>query len=111
MARNERIVRYSADELAKLPSLTDHARVGAMAQDEVERMADAEDGPLSDGWEKTIVLGVPEPKRDVHIRLDAEVLRWFQSPGPGYQTRINEVLRTFVRAQPRAPGKPMTRNE
>jgi uncharacterized protein (DUF4415 family) len=32
----------------------------------------------------------------VHIRLDPIVLRWFKAHGPGYQTRINAVLRAFV---------------
>ncbi len=27
------------------------------------------------------------------LRLDADVLAWFQAQGPGYQTRINRVLR------------------
>ena len=67
-------------------------------------MADEDDGPLLEGWEQTIVLGVPEPKQDVHIRLDPAVLRWFKSHGPGYQTRINEVLRAFVQAKQQSDG-------
>lgn len=70
-----------------------------MPQEEVECLADEEDGPLPEGWEKTIVLGIPEPKQDVHIRLDPMVLRWFKEQGPGYQTRINAVLRAFVEAR------------
>ena len=31
-------------------------------------------------------------------RLDADVLSWFKAQGPGYQTRINELLREYVRA-------------
>lgn len=27
---------------------------------------------------------VPEPKKDVHIRLDPALLRWFKAHGPGY---------------------------
>jgi Uncharacterized protein conserved in bacteria len=27
------------------------------------------------------------------VRLDADILAWFKSQGPGYQTRINEALR------------------
>jgi len=92
-------VRYSAEQLATMPNETDWARVDAMTQEEVERMADEDEGPLPEGWEKTIVLGVPEPKQDVHIRLDPAVLRWFKAHGRGYQTRINEVLRAFVQAK------------
>jgi uncharacterized protein (DUF4415 family) len=29
------------------------------------------------------------------LRLDRDVLDWFKSRGPGYQTRINTVLRAF----------------
>jgi BrnA antitoxin of type II toxin-antitoxin system len=32
----------------------------------------------------------------VFLKLDAAVVDWFRSGGPGYQARINEVLRQFV---------------
>jgi len=32
-------------------------------------------------------------KRQITLRLDADVLAWFQQSGEGYQTRINEALR------------------
>ena len=74
----------------------------AIARPDVERLADEDDGPLPEGWESTIELGVPEPKKGVHIRLDPHVLRWFKAQGPGYQTRINAVLRGFVEARERS---------
>ena len=41
-----------------------------------------------------------EGKRQLTLRLDAEVLDWFKAEGKGgYQTRINAVLRAFVEAQ------------
>jgi uncharacterized protein (DUF4415 family) len=99
MAKKQTLVRYSAEQLATMPNETDWTKFDAMTPEEVERMADEDDGPLPEGWEKTIILGLPEPKQDVHIRLDPAVLRWFKAHGPGYQTRINEVLRAFVRAK------------
>jgi uncharacterized protein (DUF4415 family) len=39
-----------------------------------------------------------EPKASISLRLDADVLEWFKSTGPGYQTRINAVLRAFKEA-------------
>ena len=36
-----------------------------------------------------------EAKRSISLRVDAEVLAWFQAQGPGYQTRINAVLKAF----------------
>ena len=38
----------------------------------------------------------PPIKKPVTIRLDADVLEWFRSQGPGYQTRINWLLRRFM---------------
>jgi uncharacterized protein (DUF4415 family) len=52
--------------------------------------------------EDTVVFGVPGPKRGVYLRLDPDVLDWFKADGRGYQTRINAVLRAFVRARKEA---------
>ena len=39
----------------------------------------------------------PRPERvGVYLNLDATVVDWFRQAGPGYQARINEVLRQFV---------------
>ncbi len=39
------------------------------------------------------------------LRIDADVLAWFEAQGPGYQTRINRTLRAAMlrglRRQPR----------
>ena len=35
------------------------------------------------------------PKVLICLRLDRDMLDWFRSKGPGYQTRINTVLRAF----------------
>ena len=37
-------------------------------------------------------------KQIVTIRLDVDMLEWFKSAGPGYQTRINQVLREYMEA-------------
>lgn len=37
-------------------------------------------------------------KIGVFIKLDRSVVEWFKSSGPGYQARINEVLRRFLDA-------------
>lgn len=40
------------------------------------------------------------PKASISLRLDADVLAWFKAQGPGYQTRMNAVLRAFKDASP-----------
>ena len=38
------------------------------------------------------------PKASISLRLDADVLEWLKAQGPGYQTRINAILRAFKEA-------------
>lgn len=51
----------------------------------------AEDAPVA----KSATTSV---KQIVTIRLDVDMLDWFKSGGPGYQTRINQVLREYMEA-------------
>ena len=38
------------------------------------------------------------PKASISLRVDVDVLDWFKSAGPGYQTRMNAVLRAYKEA-------------
>jgi uncharacterized protein (DUF4415 family) len=38
-------------------------------------------------------------KQVVTIRLDVDTLEWFKAGGPGYQTRINQLLRDHMNTQ------------
>ena len=38
------------------------------------------------------------PKRPVTMRLDADVVEWLKSYGPGYQTKANLLLRHAMRS-------------
>ena len=38
------------------------------------------------------------PKTSLALRIDADVVEWFKAQGPGYQTRMNAVLRAFKEA-------------
>jgi len=37
-------------------------------------------------------------KVSISLRVDRDVLEWFKDQGPGYQTRMNAVLRAFREA-------------
>ena len=37
-------------------------------------------------------------KQQLSLRVDTEVVDWFKSKGPGYQTRINRILRRVMLA-------------
>ena len=40
-------------------------------------------------------------KKQFPLLLDSEVFWWYQKQGPGYQARINSVLRTYMEEQQR----------
>ena len=52
---------------------------------------------LDDTFFKKAVLEMPRQKERVTIRLDHEVLAWFKQQGKGYQTKINAILKTYVK--------------
>ena len=48
-------------------------------------------------WAKAKLV-MPRSKKTVTMRLDADLLDWFRR-NPGYQTRINAILRAYMDAQ------------
>jgi len=58
--------------------------------------------PTPEQFARAIARRGVEPltrKRQVTLRIDADVLEWFKAQGPGYQTRINELLRAYKNAR------------
>ncbi len=41
---------------------------------------------------------VPPGKKQLTIRLDADVVSWLKDQGKGYQSRINAILRAYYEA-------------
>ncbi len=39
------------------------------------------------------------PRKRITIRLDADLVEWIKEQGPGYQTRINTILRNAMEHQ------------
>ena len=79
-----------------MKSKTDWARLKSKAK----RASPTQEHPEADIHH--IVRGVvrrglqPLPsKASISLRVDQDVLEWFKAQGPGYQTRINTVLRAF----------------
>ena len=71
----------------------------------IDRMRDADidysDIPsLDKTFLKKAITAWPPVKRQLTIRLDADVLDWLKGQGKGYQTRINHILRVVMESQP-----------
>jgi uncharacterized protein (DUF4415 family) len=49
-------------------------------------------------WERPEALVSAANKQQITLRLDSEVLNFFRDTGPRYQSRINAVLREYVKA-------------
>ncbi len=48
-----------------------------------------------DFWEDATVVE-PAMKQPISLRVDSDVLAWFKTQGPRYQSRINAVLRSYM---------------
>jgi uncharacterized protein (DUF4415 family) len=58
---------------------------------------DTSDIPEVTDWGKALVGRFYRPiKEPVTLRLDADVIAWLKSEGPGYQTRVNALLRAAM---------------
>ncbi|MDJ0691213.1 MAG: BrnA antitoxin family protein [Xenococcaceae cyanobacterium MO_188.B32] len=49
-------------------------------------------------WSKAQVV-IPESKKAISLRVDRDVLEWFQNQGKGYQSLMNSVLRSYMKYQ------------
>ena len=72
--------------------------------EEIQNLPDVEidtsDIPeLGDRFWANAKMIMPITKQAVSIRLDSDILDWFKSQGKGYQSTINNVLRTYVNHQ------------
>ena len=52
--------------------------------------------PRDDKWLAEARAVFPISKMPISIRIDADILEFFRRSGPGWQTRMNEVLRAFM---------------
>lgn len=91
---------YSAEELEAMrkrgEGKTDWKRIAEMKDEDI----DVSDIPeLDESFWDNAELFEPETKERISIRIDQEVLNYFRERGPGYQTRMNAVLKSFVEVQ------------
>lgn len=77
-------------------SRTDWDKVAKLKDSEI----DTSDLPvLGKDFFNKAELRLPKPKTMVSIRLDEDVLTWFKKQGKGYQTKINEILKMYMRTK------------
>jgi uncharacterized protein (DUF4415 family) len=94
------ITRRSAIDLKR--GKTDYRRLRRMTDRQIAESVkgDADAARLDIDWSEADVV-VPEAKRAISIRLDRDIIDFFKRTGPGYQTKINAVLRSYVQHERR----------
>jgi uncharacterized protein (DUF4415 family) len=80
------------------PSVEQKARLDAVASMPDERI-DYSDAPaLPHAVWVHAAAELPRRKKQITLRIDAEVLEFFKQTGQRYQSRMNAVLRSYVEA-------------
>lgn len=101
MTKDESTRIYTARQLAAVrrrgEDRTDWKKVDSISDEELEKLlaADEDERDLTPDWANAGLV-LPEPKGHVNLRIDQDVLRFFKAQGPGYQTRMNAVLRSYM---------------
>jgi uncharacterized protein (DUF4415 family) len=66
---------------------------------EIHHNPDAPEGPeLGDEFWANAVLVPPRSPTSVHLKLDPEVFDYFKNQGKGHITRMQDVLKAYVKA-------------
>jgi uncharacterized protein (DUF4415 family) len=101
MQKEGTIVRYTAEELEakrrRGEDQTNVEAVKALTEEELEASIDHEEEGEVD-W-STVSAELPKPKAAFTMYYDVDVLEWFRAQGPGYQTKMNAVLKGYIEAQ------------
>ena len=81
--------------MKKKPTKSDLKRLDAMSDANI----DYSDIPALDtAFFRDAWVVVPPGKKQLTVRLDADVLAWLQDQGKGYHSRINAILRAYYEA-------------
>jgi len=74
---------------------SDLKRLDAMKDEDIDY---SEIPELDEAFFRDARVVVPPAKKQLTIRVDADVLDWMKGQGKGYQSRINAVLRAYYEA-------------
>src|ERR1039457_5715973 len=103
--KNTGIVRFKLDPLNP-PKLTAEQReqlrrLGEMKDEDID-YSDAPPSPPDAVWTRPGRLIPDGNKKQITVRLDADVLEFFQKTGTRCQSRINAALREYMKAHEKA---------
>lgn len=95
------IVKFKLDpKISKRTNAAQRKRMLALANIPDSKV-DYSDIPKQIGtvqWSRPGALISPDNKRQITLRLDPDILKFFKDTGKRYQSRINAALREYVNA-------------
>ena len=103
----KKIVRHKLSQLPK-EGHTDWKQVDAFSEQVLMENARADLDTFiadEDFWRNAKLLKLSSHKERITLYLDDDVLKWLRDMGPGYQPRINKILRSCMRAYKKDRGK------
>ncbi len=91
----------SAKSTGKALDQTNLKRLDTLTEEEIEEAARSdEDSLLLEECDiNSLQIVMPKAKQPISLRVDPDVLSYFKSMGKGYQTRMNAVLRAYMKGQ------------
>ena len=103
--KNTGVVRFEFDP--KKPTKLTETQLGRLKRlremkDEDIDFSDIPASPRNAVWTRPGALVPTENKKQVTVRLDADVFDFFKSTGKRYQSRINAALREYMKAHKEA---------
>ena len=91
----------------EVPSVgrADLARRRRLTDADIERTSPPELKNLPKDFWDSAELVPAVVKEPISLRVDTDVLTWFRAQGPRYQSRMNAVLRAYMKAKASSPKK------
>jgi len=101
-AKSTGIVRFKWDP-KNPPKMTakQMKRLREMKDEDID-LSDAPASPRDAVWTRPGAMVPVENKKQITVRLDADVLEFFRKTGSRYQSRINAALREYMKAHENA---------
>ena len=72
--------------------------VNDLATRSEEQVSSSDSSELKQKFWDNLEVFEPREKKPVSLRIDEDILEFFKKDGPGYQSRINAVLKAYVEA-------------
>src|ERR1700693_6089892 len=104
----KRITRVSPEDLHEMKDLTDWKRVDAMTEEDIQRAAASDpDAPMTTNadWANARLV-FPPGKNPIEVGIDRDIVEWFGENARGFRSKINAVLRDYIKAQEQARKAP-----